>query len=137
MTVAVNCGLADYRYVRAKYEFAAQRYTSAFFGFLEARATWPSNTWYRESTAISIAGLNDIPGSIAVEYVKDGLKGDPASPVLLWLGVLMGAKTGDLRFAGYCLYWMETRYPGWKETRNAREIFDFVSRQRASTAIPH
>jgi len=123
---ALNIALSDFRYAEANRKFAAGDRVGAFTDFLAARATWPVNRWYRESVAISMTGINSIPADIAVDYIRDGLRGDPASPLYLWLGVLMGSKSLNRPFAERCLYELGRRYPNWPQTKNAREIYDFI-----------
>ena len=131
--------LIAYLNVRAEVEFMAGArllargdVESAFLKHVRAAAYFPAIYYVREAHAALNGVANFLPPRIALDVIDRALESDPLNGALLWYKMAQELRWGNLDNAKAALEKLERLGPAWKETKDARTLYDAVSQMIAA-----
>ena len=118
------------------------REVESFVNLVKADAIYPFKYYVREANAALYGVADSLPPAVILSVVDSALEHDPNSANLLWYKIFQELKRGNLKAALPALERMERVDRDFKQTKDARRLFEAVrdkieAMQRKGAGLKH
>ena len=123
---AVGVGMAEHRFRQSDIQSAHNQWGHAFISVIEATAYYHASYYSAHVISTVFAIADFLPPQVVIHYLRRAASIDPNSPAVNWYLAMQHLRMGDYRRALPYLKRLERHGPKWRQTINARQVFEAV-----------